>query len=296
MLQAKRERLVCESHYSNTFIHMPYNYNDAKHPSLEEGNQGSLPCEMLLFSLCWYVLRLSHGCTAGRQMLQRRPRHFPLVDNFRLDVRWTVEDFQGWLLTDIHKLAGCRSSLDTSDDHMFSISLNPPLATSSRPGCVPQHCDISADRKWAIWLALFSSTTIKLSQLPIHGSLLSTSLLIPLLFPLFRFALVTPLIEFWRYRSRTTSTLVHLFKKWETTNAVKLSLHFAPVVFPRDWTAALPFFCNTLPRSDLLETSLRHPSSVAIDRKVLVVRECPHQLHGQILGQLPLVSTDLHLP
>ena len=63
-------------------------YEDAKHPSSEEGNQGSfLPCEMLLLSLRLYVLRLSHGFTAGRQMLQRRPRRFPLVDNVRLDVQ-----------------------------------------------------------------------------------------------------------------------------------------------------------------------------------------------------------------
>ena len=33
--------------------------------------------------------------------------------------------------------------------------------------------------------------------------------------------------------------------------------------------------------------------SIVKQGKVLVVRECPHQLHGQILGQLPLVSTDL---
>ena len=59
--------------------------------------------------------------------------------------------------------------------------------------------------------------------------------LITLLFPPFRFALVTPLIEFVTYRSKTTSTLAHLSEKWETTNVVKLSLHspndFAPVIF-----------------------------------------------------------------
>ena len=63
-------------------------YEDAKHPSSEEGNQASsLPCEMLLLSVHRYLLRLSPGCTAGRQMLQRRPRRFPLVDNVCLDVR-----------------------------------------------------------------------------------------------------------------------------------------------------------------------------------------------------------------
>ena len=52
----------------------------------------------------------------------------------------------------------------------------------------------------------------------------------------------------------------------------------------------------TSPRSDLLDAILRYSSSVAIDsgtEKVLVVRECPLQLHGQILGQLPLISADL---
>ena len=63
-------------------------YEDAKHPSSEEGNQGSsLPCEMLLLSLRRYLLRLSHGCTVGIQMLQRRSRRFPLVENVRLDVQ-----------------------------------------------------------------------------------------------------------------------------------------------------------------------------------------------------------------
>ena len=107
-----------------------------------------------------------------------------------------------------------------------------------------------------------------------------------LLFPLFRFALVTPLLEFGRYRRKTTSTLIHLSEKWETTHAVKLSLYspkdFAPVVFPRDWTAMpsiivhvlwwlmggwlwFTFFCKILTRSYLLDASLRHLSSVAID-------------------------------
>ena len=107
-----------------------------------------------------------------------------------------------------------------------------------------------------------------------------------LLFPLFRFALVTPLLEFGRYRQKTTSTLIHLSEKWETTHAVKLSLYspndFAPVVFPRDWTAMpsiivhvlwwlmggwlwFTFFCKILTRSYLLDASLRHLSSVAID-------------------------------
>ena len=65
-------------------------YEDAKHPSSEEGNQGSsLPYgEMLLLSLRWYLFRLSHGCTAGRQMCQRRPRRLPLVENVRLKVWW----------------------------------------------------------------------------------------------------------------------------------------------------------------------------------------------------------------
>ena len=100
-----------------------------------------------------------------------------------------------------------RLSLDASDDYTFSM--NPPLTTSSRPGCVPLRCDISVNRKGAS-LAFFSSTTINLSQLPFLCSLLSTSLLIPLFFPVFHFALVTPLIEFGRYLSKTTSTLVHL--------------------------------------------------------------------------------------
>ena len=90
---------------------------------------------------------------------------------------------------------------------------------------------------------VFFNDNIPASQWPIRCSLLSTSLLKTLLFPLFRFALVTPLTEFGRYRSKTTSTLVHLFEKSETTNAVKWSLYspndFAPVVFPRDWTAAM---------------------------------------------------------
>ena len=41
--------------------------------------RNSLPCEMLLCCLRWYLLCLSHGCTAGRQILQCQPRSFPLL-------------------------------------------------------------------------------------------------------------------------------------------------------------------------------------------------------------------------
>ena len=72
-------------------------YEDAKHPLSKKGNQGSsLLCEMLMFSLHWYLLRLSHGCTAGRQMLQLRQRCFPPMDNVCLDVRWTSMNCQGF--------------------------------------------------------------------------------------------------------------------------------------------------------------------------------------------------------
>ena len=137
---------------------------------------------------------------------------------------------------------------------------------------------------------MFSWTTINLSRLPIRCSLLSTSLLIPLLFPVFCFALTgNSLDRIWKVsvENQIYSRAFNLSEKWETTKAVKLSLRspndFAPEVFHKDWTAAMPslivhvlwwlrdgwlwftFVCKILPRSHLLDASLRHPSSVAID-------------------------------
>ena len=94
----------------------------------------------------------------------------------------------------LHDLIFCR---DVSDDHTFSVSLKPPLNTSSLPGGALKLSEISVERKWAR-LALLSSRMMNLSQFPILWSLLSTLRLIPVLFFSLRLSLVPPFIEFLR--------------------------------------------------------------------------------------------------
>ena len=112
--------------------------------------------------------------------------------------------------------------------YLYEPSANHQLASRTR---LITLWHFSRQKMGQTGLVLFND--YNLSQLPICCSLLSTSLLIPLLFLVFCFALVTPLIEFGRYLSKTTSTLAHLIcpksekqqKQWNYYSTLRMTLH-----------------------------------------------------------------------